>query len=115
MLVACRIASLRALLNSMERHVITARHQLPTRPFTTHCQKLHLKLFTVYVPQEGRTLGRGAYGVVVAAVNRLDGRQYAVKRIRLDSASPAAFARLLREVATLSRLQHAHVVRYFQV
>ncbi len=53
--------------------------------------------------------------MVVAAVNRLDGRQYAVKRIRLDSASPAAFARLLREVATLSRLQHAHVVRYFQV
>lgn len=65
--------------------------------------------------QEVRVLGRGAFGVVVAAVNRLDGRQYAVKRIRLDAASPAAFARLLREVATLSRLQHPHVVRYFQV
>src|SRR4051812_7633189 len=65
--------------------------------------------------QEVRTLGRGAYGVVVAAVNRLDGRQYAVKRIRLDSASPAAFVRLLREVATLSRLQHGHIVRYHQV
>ena len=48
-------------------------------------------------------------------MNRLDGRQYAVKRIRLDAKTPAGFARLLREVSTLSRLQHAHVVRYFQV
>ena len=48
--------------------------------------------------QEVRTLGRGGFGVVVAAVNRLDGRQYAVKRIRLDAACPSAFTRLLREV-----------------
>jgi len=59
-------------------------------------------------------LGRGGYGLVVAAVNRLDGRQYAVKKIRLNAAMPAAFNRILREVATLSRLQHPHVVRYFQ-
>lgn len=46
---------------------------------------------------------------------RLDGRAYAVKKIKLDSASPASFARITREVATLSRLQHPNVVRYFQV
>lgn len=65
--------------------------------------------------QELRSLGKGGYGVVVAAVNRLDGRQYAVKKIRMLSQSPQGFSRLIREVTTLSRLQHRHVVRYFQV
>ena len=65
--------------------------------------------------QELRTLGKGGYGLVVAAVNRLDGRQYAVKKIRMPSAAPVAYSRLMREVSTLARLQHPHVVRYFQV
>ncbi|CAK0752569.1 hypothetical protein CVIRNUC_002156 [Coccomyxa viridis] len=64
--------------------------------------------------QELRTLGKGGYGLVVAAVNRLDGRQYAVKKIRMPSAAPVAYSRLMREVSTLARLQHPHVVRYFQ-
>ncbi len=67
------------------------------------------------VLQELRTLGKGGYGLVVAAVNRLDGRQYAVKKIRMPSAAPVAYSRLMREVSTLARLQHPHVVRYFQV
>jgi hypothetical protein len=65
--------------------------------------------------QELRTLGKGGYGLVVAAVNRLDGRQYAIKKIRMPSSAPAAYSRLMREVATLARLQHPNVVRYFQV
>ena len=52
---------------------------------------------------------------MVAAVNRLDGRQYAVKKIRMPSSAPVAYSRLMREVSTLARLQHPHVVRYFQV
>ena len=60
-------------------------------------------------------LGRGAYGLAVAAVNRLDGRQYAVKKIRVQQQVPNEFARIMREVATLSRLQHTNIVRYFQV
>ena len=52
---------------------------------------------------------------MVAAINRLDGRQYAVKKIKMQSQSPQGFSRLIREVTTLSRLQHPHVVRYFQV
>ena len=63
---------------------------------------------------EVKQLGKGAYGVVVLAVNKFDGRQYAVKRVTLSQHSPSAFARIMREVATLSRLQHPSVVRYYQ-
>jgi translation initiation factor 2-alpha kinase 4 len=63
---------------------------------------------------EVKHLGRGAYGVVVLAVNRFDGRSYAVKRVTLSQHSPSAYARIMREVATLSRLQHPNVVRYYQ-
>ncbi|PSC69649.1 putative serine threonine-kinase GCN2 isoform B [Micractinium conductrix] len=63
---------------------------------------------------ELRALGRGGYGVVVAAINKMDGRQYAVKKIPLDAHSAGAYARIMREVTTLSRLQHINVVRYFQ-
>ena len=63
---------------------------------------------------EVKQLGRGAYGVVVLAVNRFDGRPYAVKRVTLSQHSPSAYARIMREVATLSRLQHPNVVRYYQ-
>jgi hypothetical protein len=66
--------------------------------------------------QELHKLGRGGFGVVVAAINRLDGRQYAVKKIKLQPGGTAgSYSRILREVAALSRLQHPNVVRYFQV
>ncbi|KFM24635.1 putative serine/threonine-protein kinase GCN2 [Auxenochlorella protothecoides] len=48
-------------------------------------------------PRPLRTLGRGAFGVVVAATNRMDGRVYAIKRIALDAQAPAAHARIMRE------------------
>ena len=49
------------------------------------------------------------------ATNRLDGRAYAIKKIRMSAQNPQLNHKILREVATLSRLQHTHVVRYFQV
>ncbi|OMO57620.1 hypothetical protein CCACVL1_25734 [Corchorus capsularis] len=62
--------------------------------------------------EELQSLGQGGFGHVVLCKNKLDGRQYAVKKIRLkDKNLPD---RILREVATLSRLQHQHVVRYYQ-
>ncbi|CAL8462314.1 g1847 [Coccomyxa elongata] len=64
--------------------------------------------------QELRVLGKGGFGLVVAAVNRLDGRQYAIKKIKMPSSAPAVYSRLMREVATLARLQHPYIVRYFQ-
>ncbi|KAK0820815.1 hypothetical protein LTR75_001401 [Friedmanniomyces endolithicus] len=66
-------------------------------------------------------LGKGGYGVVYHVRNRLDGLQYAVKKIPI---SPARMARiqkrgqveldeLLLELRTLARLDHPNIVRYF--
>ncbi|TVU15418.1 hypothetical protein EJB05_38939 [Eragrostis curvula] len=64
--------------------------------------------------EELRSLGQGGFGRVTLCQNKLDGRQYAVKKIRLKDRSPQVNQKILREVATLSRLQHQHVVRYYQ-
>ncbi|KAK6930573.1 RWD domain, partial [Dillenia turbinata] len=64
--------------------------------------------------EELQSLGHGGFGHVVLCKNKLDGRQYAVKKIRLKDKSLDINDRILREVATLSRLQHQHVVRYYQ-
>ncbi|CAI9117290.1 OLC1v1018651C1 [Oldenlandia corymbosa var. corymbosa] len=64
--------------------------------------------------EELQPLGHGGFGHVVLCKNKIDGRQYAVKKIRLKDKSPPVNDRILREVATLSRLQHQHVVRYYQ-
>ncbi|KAL2920999.1 eIF-2-alpha kinase GCN2 [Bienertia sinuspersici] len=64
--------------------------------------------------EELQALGHGGFGHVVLCKNKLDGRQYALKMIRLKDKSPPVNDRILREVATLARLQHQHVVRYYQ-
>uniref|UniRef100_A0A803KTE7 non-specific serine/threonine protein kinase n=1 Tax=Chenopodium quinoa TaxID=63459 RepID=A0A803KTE7_CHEQI len=64
--------------------------------------------------EELQSLGHGGFGYVVLCKNKLDGRQYALKMIRLKDKSPPVNDRILREVATLARLQHQHVVRYYQ-
>lgn len=64
--------------------------------------------------EEVSSLGHGGFGYVALCKNKLDGRQYAVKKIRLKDKSLPVNDRILREVATLSRLQHQHVVRYYQ-
>ncbi|KAM3303594.1 eIF-2-alpha kinase GCN2 isoform X1 [Capsicum chacoense] len=64
--------------------------------------------------EELQPLGQGGFGHVVLCKNKLDGRQYAMKKIRLKDKILPLNDRILREVATLSRLQHQHVVRYYQ-
>ncbi|KAK8958666.1 putative serine/threonine-protein kinase GCN2 [Platanthera guangdongensis] len=64
--------------------------------------------------EEIHFLGRGGFGHVVLCKNKLDGRHYAVKKIRLKDRNPHVNEKILREVATLSHLQHQHVVRYYQ-
>uniref|UniRef100_UPI00358EA748 eukaryotic translation initiation factor 2-alpha kinase 3 isoform X2 n=1 Tax=Myxine glutinosa TaxID=7769 RepID=UPI00358EA748 len=57
-------------------------------------------------------LGRGGFGVVFEAINKVDDCHYAIKRIRLPN-RPYAREKVLREVKALAKLEHPGVVRYF--
>jgi serine/threonine protein kinase len=64
-----------------------------------------------------RRLGKGAFGRVLQARNRLDGQTYAIKVVPLPRRLKKGVElnrKLRREVTTLSRLLHVRVVRYFQ-
>ena len=61
---------------------------------------------------EGGVLGRGGYGKVVVATNKLDGNSYAIKKINFSGVSSTRFTRILREVKSLARLDHPNIVRY---
>lgn len=72
------------------------------RPFSRYLNDFH----------ETAVLGRGGFGQVVKARNKLDGRIYAVKKIQ---ATPVTLSHILHEVVLLSRLNHQYVVRYYTV
>ena len=73
---------------------------------------------------EVEPLGKGGGGEVVRAINRLDRREYAVKKIFLEpedntNSVQSKLARmqnekLRREVVTISRMTHKNIVRYYQ-
>eukprot|EP01125_Pyxidicula_operculata_P015152 TRINITY_DN5117_c1_g1_i1.p1 TRINITY_DN5117_c1_g1~~TRINITY_DN5117_c1_g1_i1.p1 ORF type:complete len:1656 (+),score=455.46 TRINITY_DN5117_c1_g1_i1:21-4988(+) len=64
--------------------------------------------------EELETIGQGGFGRVVKAKNKLDGRIYAIKKIKFRRTDDKYMSKVLREVVTLSRLRHDHVVRYYQ-
>ncbi|XP_060083562.1 eukaryotic translation initiation factor 2-alpha kinase 3-like [Ylistrum balloti] len=57
-----------------------------------------------------QVLGRGGYGVVFEARNKMDTCCYAVKRIELKS---SAKEKVMREVRALATLEHTGIVRFF--
>ena len=57
-------------------------------------------------------LGAGGFGVVFESKNKLDDVDYAVKRVRLP-VNEAAKKKVMREVKCLAKLDHKHIVRYF--
>ncbi|KAF8060720.1 kinase-like domain-containing protein [Lyophyllum atratum] len=61
--------------------------------------------------EELELLGKGAFGSVVKARNKIDNRIYAVKKVRLKTAG--SDVKIFREVNALSRLSHRFIVRYF--
>ncbi|KAJ2159991.1 eukaryotic translation initiation factor 2-alpha kinase [Coemansia sp. RSA 552] len=63
--------------------------------------------------EEVEFLGKGGFGSVVKARNVIDGRFYAIKKIRLDARDTESKRKIFREVTTLSRLHHQNVVRYY--
>lgn len=61
---------------------------------------------------ELQVLGVGGFGKVVKSRNRLDGRVYAIKKIKLDGS--ATDMKILREVSSLAKMSHQYIVRYYQ-
>ncbi|XP_063781191.1 eukaryotic translation initiation factor 2-alpha kinase 3 isoform X2 [Pseudophryne corroboree] len=59
-----------------------------------------------------RCLGRGGFGVVFEARNKVDDCNYAIKRIRLPNRKLAR-EKVMREVKALAKLEHSGIVRYF--
>lgn len=57
-------------------------------------------------------LGRGGFGIVFEAKNKIDDCHYAVKRICLPLENEAR-ERVMREVRALAKLDHAGIVRYY--
>jgi serine/threonine protein kinase len=58
------------------------------------------------------TLGKGGFGVVYHVINKLDGGEYALKRIKLPT-KKFAREKVMREVHALAQLEHPAIVRYF--
>ncbi|PLW26181.1 hypothetical protein PCASD_19859, partial [Puccinia coronata f. sp. avenae] len=61
--------------------------------------------------EEVEFLGKGGFGEVLKARNKLDNRFYAIKKISLPM-DPREETKILREVTILSRMSHPHIVRY---
>ena len=57
-------------------------------------------------------LGKGGFGQVYVAKHKLDLQRYAIKRIELPRNIESA-DKMRREVRALSRLNHTHIVRYY--
>lgn len=57
-------------------------------------------------------LGKGGFGVVFEAKNKIDDCHYAIKRILLPNKEESR-NRVMREVKALAKLDHHHIVRYF--
>lgn len=75
------------------------------------CQSRFLHEF-----EEISAIGKGGFGQVVLAENRLDGRKYAIKRVGLNlkNQTSKTLQKFLREVKILALLDHPNIVRYYQ-
>ena len=76
----------------------------------------HASLFPSRLHSEFETLqflGSGGFGDVLKVKNKLDGNEYAIKRILLDAKSRQLNKKITREVKLLSRLNHENIVRYY--
>ena len=62
--------------------------------------------------EEVRMLGRGGFGSVFLAVNKLDKVEYAVKKINILLAKSTLVYKILREVTVLAKLNHPNIVTY---
>ncbi|XP_051530581.1 eukaryotic translation initiation factor 2-alpha kinase 1 isoform X2 [Myxocyprinus asiaticus] len=62
--------------------------------------------------EEIAKLGKGSYGIVFKVTNKLDGQEYAVKKILIKKVTRDDCMKVLREVKVLSSLQHPNIIGY---
>ncbi|CAI5440825.1 unnamed protein product [Caenorhabditis angaria] len=60
-----------------------------------------------------RMLGKGGFGDVLLARNKMDSMDYAVKRIPLNAGNERLNRRIKKEAKLFAKLNHPNVVRYF--
>ncbi|KAJ8290413.1 hypothetical protein GJAV_G00012550 [Gymnothorax javanicus] len=89
---------------------VIPRSYILNTPFSTQVQKQFSRYYNEF--EELQLLGKGAFGAVIKVQNKLDGCNYAVKRIQVNPASKQ-FRRIKGEVTLLSRLNHENIVRYY--
>ena len=77
----------------------------PAKPFLIGRSRLETEF------EELEVLGSGGFGDVIKVRNHLDGRLYALKKIRIRSDSKM-MTRITREVELLSQMNHENVVRF---
>ncbi|CAG2235542.1 EIF2AK1 [Mytilus edulis] len=61
---------------------------------------------------EEEKIGKGGFGAVYKAKHKLDGRLYAIKKIKFKHSQPDVWMKVLREVKALANLQHPNIVGY---
>uniref|UniRef100_A0A665V5I4 Eukaryotic translation initiation factor 2-alpha kinase 3 n=1 Tax=Echeneis naucrates TaxID=173247 RepID=A0A665V5I4_ECHNA len=81
----------------------------PVATETRSCEYVS-RYFTDFEPVQ--CLGRGGFGVVFEARNKVDDCNYAIKRIRLPNRELAR-EKVMREVKALAKLEHPGIIRYF--
>ncbi|EUC62024.1 PEK/GCN2 kinase [Rhizoctonia solani AG-3 Rhs1AP] len=108
-----------SVLNKPKALPVTSRQSLSMSPDGTYYAPMNVGAPGRLAPRVSRFreeweelefLGKGGFGSVVKARNKLDGRLYAVKKIRLRGADDA---KIYREITALSKLSNRFIVRYY--
>lgn len=62
--------------------------------------------------EELEFLAKGGFGKVYKVRNKLDGIEYAVKKLVIKYANTEVISKIIREVTTLAKLNHPHILCY---
>ncbi|XP_046487406.1 eukaryotic translation initiation factor 2-alpha kinase isoform X3 [Neodiprion pinetum] len=94
----------------VERHIETKINDTKLQTDISNGSDFKSRYLTDFEPID--CLGKGGYGVVFEAKNKIDDCNYAIKRIALQNSRDSR-ERVMREVKALAKLDHHNIVRYF--